>query len=125
MTNPFFRDGQLPPSSIEGAALMGAMTQLVSPMSHVALEHMIAAAAHQFAAEPTSGEHYLAQLREVVELVQPREVFAGLAKSGMTYAPADLMDPQAWRGPDGSYDFGFQAACRAQMQDREALFETL
>src|SRR5690606_27815772 len=50
---------------------------------------------------------------------------AGLAKSGMTYAPADLMDPQAWRGPDGSYDFGFQAACRAQMQDREVLFETL
>lgn len=119
----FFRDGQLPLSSIERAALMGAMTQLGNPMSHVALERLIAAAEQQFTQDPAAGEQYLTRLREGSATLQPREVFAGLAKSGVTYAPAEMMAGGAWRSAAGGYDFGFQDVCRAQMEDWEVLFE--
>lgn len=121
----FFREGLLPASSIERAALMGAMTQLANPMSHVALERLVAAAEQQFAQEPPAGEQYLTRMRDTAKIaLQPREVFTGLAKSGVTYAPADMMVDETWRSTAAGYDFGFQEACRAQMQDWEILFET-
>lgn len=119
----FFREGLLPASSIERAALMGAMTQLANPMSHVALERLVASAEQQFAQESAAGEHYLAKMRAADPSLQPREVFAGLAKSGVTYAPTDMVAGAEWQSAAGGYDFAFQAACRAQMQDWEIFFE--
>lgn len=119
----FFREGLVPETSIERAALMGAMAQLLNPMPHVALERMIASAEQQFAQDATAGLTYLGQMRGTIPNLDPKEVFAGLARSGVTYAPAEMMSAGNWRKSGAGYDFGFQDACRAQMQNWEIYFD--
>jgi hypothetical protein len=121
----FWSEAQLPGLPVERAALLGALVQLGKPMAHVALERLVAEAAQQFIDNPAAGEAYLLQQRKAASTLQSREVLADLAKSGVTYAPAEVLASGASTNEDSGYSFGFQDACQSRMQEWEVPFHTL